>query len=537
MVLLVILVINSIGLGSCYPGKAIALSVQETPPGKGKPSPNAILSPDLPTPTRYLETEALIATYTPQPSALPSRKPFPPEEWQGVLYITQPGDTLEAVARRYQVNPERILSETTLKRNRFLIPGQALFIPSKEEYPFIAPWLLPDSEVVFGPSSAGFSTYDFLARSQGSLKNYQEWLESSGWTSSAQVIERVAIENSINPRLLITLLDWECGCLAGGDTGKLDTKYVLGIEDYHRKSLYGQLSWMARSLADGYYGWRSGYLPEDFNRELAGSHFSPDLNAGTVALLLYFIRLKETRETGSRPVTPEEWELSLDIQKGVSAHYSRLFGDPWFRDQQAGPLLPVDLAQPEFILPFEPGKTWSFTSGPHPAWENAGALSALDFAPATDKSGCQVSPALVLAVANGPVVRSNYGIVVQDIESKNGAPGDGYEGSGWAVIYLHIDKAERVPEGTYLHAGDPVGHPSCEGGPATGTHLHIARKYNGEWIAAAGPIPFNLEGWIVLAGEKSYQGHLVKDNLIITANIFGIATSWISRPKEPGVQP
>jgi hypothetical protein len=121
---------------------------------------------------------------------------------------------------------------------------------------------------------------------------------------------------------------------------------------------------------------------------------------------------------------------------------------------------------------------------------------------------------------------------VQDIEYDQFPHSDGYEGSGWAVVYLHIAEDERVQAGTYLKAGDPIGHPSCEGGPATGTHLHIARKYNGEWIAAGGPVPFILDGWTTLLGTKPYEGHLVKDEIIITANVFGIATSWISRPES-----
>lgn len=529
-----------LALSGCLPGGAVLLPTQELSQ-KGLTTPKGPTTParmDLLTPTMNIEPEALIATFTPVPSPTPTAEPFPPVGWNGVQYVTQPGDTLEAVAWRFFVESENILSTVPHDERRLLVPGQLLYIAKEGEIQPSALRLLPDSEIVYGPTAAGFSTQDFLLHSNGSLREYQEWLESSGWTSAAQVIDRVALENSINPRLLITLLDWECDCVAGKDQSKLESKYVLGVEDYHRKSLYGQLSWMARSLADGYYGWRTGQLPEDFQPELAGSHYSPDLNAGTVALLVYFNRLKLSRETGRNPITPQEWELALNQQAGVSARYSQLFNqdfdlsNPEQSDEQADQILPDDLTQPPFILPFEPGKIWSFTSGPHPAWENTGALSALDFAPSTDKSGCEISPAWVLAVADGPVLRSKYGVVVQDIEYDQFPYSDGYEGSGWAVVYLHIAEHEQVQAGTYLKTGDPIGHPSCEGGPATGTHLHIARKYNGEWIAAGGPVPFILDGWTTLLGTKPYEGHLVKDEIIITANVFGIATSWISRPES-----
>jgi hypothetical protein len=65
-----------------------------------------------------------------------------------------------------------------------------------------------------------------------------------------------------------------------------------------------------------------------------------------------------------------------------------------------------------------------------------------------------------------------------------------------------------VPVGTRVETGDVLGHPSCEGGIATGTHVHIARKFNGEWIVAAGPLPFDLSGWVAQGGNASYEGSL-----------------------------
>ena len=65
---------------------------------------------------------------------------------------------------------------------------------------------------------------------------------------------------------------------------------------------------------------------------------------------------------------------------------------------------------------------------------------------------------------------------------------------------MHV--AERtVYLGTWVENNTPLGHPSCEGGQATGTHVHIARKYNGEWLAADGPLPMVLSGWIAHTSE------------------------------------
>ncbi len=83
--------------------------------------------------------------------------------------------------------------------------------------------------------------------------------------------------------------------------------------------------------------------------------------------------------------------------------------------------------------------------------------------------------------------------------------------------------------GEFVDHDDPLGHPSCEGGISTGTHIHIARKYNGEWIPADGPLPFNLGGWVVHAGEVAYKGTMVRDSVTITANIYSNAASFITR--------
>src|SRR5690606_40841833 len=63
--------------------------------------------------------------------------------------------------------------------------------------------------------------------------------------------------------------------------------------------------------------------------------------------------------------------------------------------------------------------------------------------------------------------------------------------------------------------GDKIGHPSCEGGKSTGTHLHITRKYNGEWVPAEGPLAFVMSGWKTKASSESLAGWLVKGEEVI----------------------
>jgi hypothetical protein len=158
-------------------------------------------------------------------------------------------------------------------------------------------------------------------------------------------------------------------------------------------------------------------------------------------------------------------------------------------------------------------------------------MAAIDFAPATDHGGCAQTPTWVIAAAPGLVTRSGQGVVVTDLDN------DGFEQTGWDLLYLHIATRDRVPNKIWVELNERLGHASCEGGVATGTHLHFARKYNGEWIAADGPIPFTLGGWTVVAGAKPYEGLLVKDDRTIVADPVGQAWSVIYRESNVDATP
>jgi hypothetical protein len=149
-------------------------------------------------------------------------------------------------------------------------------------------------------------------------------------------------------------------------------------------------------------------------------------------------------------------------------------------------------------------------------------LAALDFAPPSVIGGCVSTDEWVTAVAPGVVVRSGPGIVVLDLDH------DGDERTGWVVFHLHIATDGRAPLGKSLEAGAPVGHPSCEGGTSTGTHVHMARKFNGEWIPAEGTLAFNLEGWIAQNGSEPYQGTLTRFGRLITACTCSDGNSFIT---------
>ena len=470
--------------------------------GSGElPSPTAVPSEvgDTPAATFPVPT-ALPATKTPaQPEpvvsptfpATPTSAAVETEEPQTLVYEAQPGDSLISVAIRFGVLPEEVASTGVLPSgNRMIDPGQILLIPKRlGEVSPTERWI-PDSEMVFSPNASSFDIAGFVESQPGYLKRYRETVYGK-WRSGAEVVGLVARNNSVNPRLLLAMLEYEAGWLSNPEKAEGDAfLYPMGVFDPQIPGLYRQLTWLANELGNGYYGWRAGTVTELRFKDGAEIRIAPDLNAGTVALQ-YFFSLDQTAAAWL-----SEWSSEAFLKL-----YTGYFGDPWAYDY---PLFEPGVEQPPLILPFLEGRLWSFTGGPHGAWERESAWAALDFAPAASVTGCYLSEDWATASAPGIVVRSSDGTVVLDLD------GDSREHSGWALLYLHIAEDNRVQEGDLVATGDLIGHPSCEGGIATGTHIHVARKYNGEWILADGPIPFDLDGWVAQASSKPYQGALVR---------------------------
>jgi hypothetical protein len=127
------------------------------------------------------------------------------------------------------------------------------------------------------------------------------------------------------------------------------------------------------------------------------------------------------------------------------------------------------------------------------------------------QGGCVWSSEWVTAPADGLIVRSEEAIVELDLDQ------DGDARTGWVIFFYHVATEGRVSEGVQVEVGDLIAHPSCEGGRATGTHVHMARKFNGEWIEADGPIPFDLGGWTAREGDEPYLGTLERGSNVVEA--------------------
>jgi LysM repeat protein len=486
-------------LASCAPAAAPEPAWQIIEPWVGElPRPTGLPLPtETPIPSPTPDLLSRLVPPTPVPGA-PEVTPTPDAprsqptvravaEW----YVVAPGDSLGAIAARYGVGPGQIIAANGILNPDVLSIGQPLEIPA----PIVQPQgpshkVLPDSALVYGPASILFDLSGFVGGWPSYLNVYHETVDGVD-LSGPGIVLQVAQQYSIDPRLLLALLEFQGGWVRSSNVSGISRTYPLGYVAPGSEGLFSQLSWAADQLNLGYYRWRAGWAGPFVFGDGRVVPAGTGINAGTAGVAQLFSQL----------VDVEAWR-GLMSEGGFDALYRELFGNPFLTAIE--PLVPDSPETPAMHLPIETGTTWSFTGGPHAAWGGGAAWAALDFAPPGYALGCVWSDAWVTAVGDGPIVRSRNGEVVQDLD------GDGNEQTGWVVLYMHIHSIDRVQPGEVLNAGDRIGHPSCEGGVSNGTHLHLARRYNGEWIPADGALPFELDGWISSGLGAEYDGVMTR---------------------------
>ena len=466
--------------------------------------------------TAQVEEPAAVTTAVPTATPVPSPSPAYPGTYSGTptpnptptglsdgsgveSYVVQPGETLGLIAAVFGCTVDEVVAANGLANADSIFAGQTLYMPvsATETGPTLK--LVPDSEMVYGPAYVHFDLASFVAAQGGYLAGYTEEVEGRLLTGP-EIVQLVSQRFSVGPRVLLALLDLRSGWVTQSQPAADALVYPLGhVQSYH-EGLFQQLGWAAVRLNEGYYGWKRGDRATVRLANGARAAIGPGLNSGTAGVQNCLAELA---------VTWDEW-LGLTGPGGFLGTYERLFGNPFA--YTVDPIVPADLAQPDLRLPWEAGHTWYFTGGPHGGWGNGSGRAALDFVPGDKLLGCAPSAEWVTAAAPGRVIRSENGEVVLDLD------GDGFEQSGWVLLYLHIYDEDRVEVGTLLQRGQRIGHPSCEGGTADATHLHLARRYNGEWIpAGSGPVPMVLSGWTAHEDVMPYDGTLTRGDEVRTA--------------------
>lgn len=458
-------------------------------------------------PTRVIANLITPLPPTAEPAPTSQRPKYAPGEL--VDYTAQDGDTLPALAARFNTSVDQIMQANPIipADATTMPPGMPMRIPIYYLPLWGTPFQsIPDRAFVNGPSGIGFNTSAFLASTEGWFKSYRAYA-GGRMRTGAEIVDYVATNYSLSPRLLLTILEYQTGALSQPDPPA--TKYMLGFRRSFYDSPYLQLVVAANTLNNGYYQWRDGRLTEFELLDSTIVRPDPWQNAASVALQYYFSRLY----TGTKyyaAIGPD----------GPARVYQTFFGDPWLESHI---LIPGSLQQPILRFPFRPDMIWSYTGGPHSGWGSGEPFAAVDFAPGSDTSGCYNAPQdqFAVAVADGLIVRSTVDGVILDLDK------DGDERTGWTIFYLHLATEGRVQVGQEVKAGDRIGYPSCEGGSSTGTHVHVARKYNGEWILASGILAFNFEGWVATKGSTAYEGTLTRGAALIRACDCGDGASQV----------
>jgi len=471
-------------------------------------TPKATLDPNL---FHSSETQTF-----PAPPAISTTLPtaqlsFSYDPLTSVVYIAQSGDTLTVVAKHFGISPDQITSPQPLPPVGLIQPGQQLILPKPQEDAPYPQLLLPDSAVVNSPCGRQVDIAQIISQAGGFLNQYTQMVNDQT-LSGAEVVRLVAENTSVNPKILLAFIEFRSHWLSTTPPVP-DLTYPLALNTPHYEGLYLELSLAAKMLNTGYYAWREGRMTEFTFPDGGSIRIAPQLNAGTVAMEYLFAQL----------FSRASWQSALMGDRGLMKVYFDLFGDPVICAAGVEPLFPASLQPPVLELPFAAGEPWALTGGLHTDWNTGTPLGALDFAPITGEAPCAVSRAWVTASADGVVTRTGNGLVQIALVDEANTP------TGWELLYMHVAQRDRVTVGQAVHTNDRIGHPSCEGGDATGTHVHLARMYRGEWIGAGEPFPLVLSGWTALPGLRPYQSSLVKEDVSVESRIDGSLPSRIMR--------
>ena len=111
-------------------------------------------------------------------------------------------------------------------------------LPIKDHAPAIK--LIPDSELVNSPTAAQFDIAAYMAGHNGYLKRYSEKFDGVAMPG-VQIVQRVAQQLSVHPRLLLALLEYEGGWVDNPSPAGTHLSYPLGVTTSDRRTFAKQL--------------------------------------------------------------------------------------------------------------------------------------------------------------------------------------------------------------------------------------------------------------------------------------------------------
>jgi murein DD-endopeptidase MepM/ murein hydrolase activator NlpD len=222
---------------------------------------------------------------------------------------------------------------------------------------------------------------------------------------------------------------------------------------------------------------------------------APETNAGTYAIMaaLAFLDIQNLPA-----------RLDNNSNDGFYMTYQRIFNNENPLDESNDLSIPGEfsaMAAPDTLLqlPYLRGFSWKF-GGVHDASGSGGDKSSIDFYPSGSTWGIDTSGMWVVAAADGlatkltpadPALNSCYVKISHS----------GIQNSGWETVYYHLNVPSSIVFPSSVKQNDKIGviannnaQATCNGGSASGPHVHFSLKYNGLYTAIDGT---PLSGWYV----------------------------------------
>jgi LysM repeat protein len=148
---------------------------------------------------------------------------------QPVDYAVRYGDSLAVIARKHQVDLQSLIEYNQLANPDILEVGQIIRIPPPVILePGSSEKLIPDSELVYSPSTIAFDISEFAQYYNGYLNGYSEVVDGQS-TPGWQIVQRVSQEYSVNPRILLALLEHQSHWITQSDVEKSPSHTLFNL--------------------------------------------------------------------------------------------------------------------------------------------------------------------------------------------------------------------------------------------------------------------------------------------------------------------
>jgi LysM repeat protein len=185
-------------------------------------------------PTMAVEPDPTMATFlpvvrNPDDETIVSPTPDVPKELPA---IRNEDDSLGTIAARYGITVEMLIETNQISNPDLLEPGQLLVIPAPIPGETGAGFkIIPDSELVYGPYSQSFDIKEFASRYDSYLSRYSEEVEGQTFSGPA-IVQLVAQDYSVNPRLLLAVLEYQSGWVTMANPTQDRRDFPIGNRAY-----------------------------------------------------------------------------------------------------------------------------------------------------------------------------------------------------------------------------------------------------------------------------------------------------------------